>query len=83
MKYLVYTLQLVISVIGFLFFSFLAGIVGSYAIEYKQNPTIIDRTIYAFNSSSYPYIACGFMVWTLIVIVLMLLKKKRKNSEEF
>ncbi|MED4534907.1 hypothetical protein [Metabacillus fastidiosus] len=83
MNYPIYIIQLVFSTIGFLFFSFLAGIIGSYAIEYKKDITIIDRYSFAFQASSYPYIASAFLLWVIIVIVIMFLKlkKKRKNNK--
>ena len=75
MKKVVYIVQLVISILGFLIYSFFSGIVGSYAIEYKENPTIMDKTLYAFDSSSYPFIACAFLIWTGIVIVILFKKR--------
>ncbi len=81
MKHLNYPIQLVINVISFLFFSFLSGIVGSYAIEYTKNPSIIEKTSYAFKHSSYPYIACVFLIWAIFVITIMFLKHNRKKFD--
>jgi hypothetical protein len=78
MEKLIYIIHLVISSLGFLFFSFFSGIVGSYAIEFKKDPSIFDKTIYAFNSSSSPYYACVFLLWFLIVIVVLVIQRKRK-----
>jgi len=77
MRYFIYVIQLVISTLGFLFFSFFSAIVGGYAIEYKKNPTIIDQITFAFNSSSYPFYACLFLLWAVIVIFVLLFKRKR------
>jgi hypothetical protein len=76
MEKLIYIIHLVISSLVFLFFSFFSGIVGSYAIEFKKDPSIFDKTIYAFNSSSYPYYACVFLLW--FVIVVLVIQRKRK-----
>jgi TRAP-type C4-dicarboxylate transport system permease small subunit len=78
MEKLIYTIQLVISSIGVLLFSFFSGIVGSYAIEYRKTPSIFDKTIYAFHNSSYPYYACVFLLWFIIVIVVLVIQRKRK-----
>lgn len=77
MEKLIYIIHLVISSLGFLFFSFFSGIVGSYAIEYKRDPSIFDKTIYAFNSSFYPYYACVFLLWFLIVISVLVIQRKK------
>lgn len=53
---------LFIILIGFIFFSFLGGIIGSYANEYAVSPSIFERTAYAFKYSSYPYVALCFLV---------------------
>jgi phosphotransferase system glucose/maltose/N-acetylglucosamine-specific IIC component len=76
MEKLIYIIHLVISSLGFLLFSLFSGIVGSYAIEFKKDPSIFDKTIYAFNSSSYPYYACVFLLW--FVIVVLVIQRKRK-----
>ncbi|WP_147535175.1 hypothetical protein [Bacillus marasmi] len=78
MKKIIYIIQLVISSLGFLLFSFFSGIVGSYAIENKKHPSILDKTIYAFDSSSYPYYASVFLLWFLIVIIVLVIQRKRK-----
>lgn len=80
MDKLIYSLQLVISSLGFLLSSFFSGIVGSYAIEYKKDPSLVDKTIYAFNSSSYPYYACVFLLWFLIVIAVLVIQRKKITS---
>lgn len=79
MRYSSYIFQLVVSTMGFLLFSFFSGIVGSYAIEYTKSPSVLDKLIYSFSSSSYPYYACAFLLWSIIVIIV-LYRKRRKTT---
>lgn len=77
MRDFIYTIQLILSTLGFLFFSICSGIVGGYVIEYKKDPTIVDKMIFAFNSSSYPLYVIACLLWT--VIILFLIWKRKSN----
>ncbi|MDQ0271735.1 hypothetical protein [Cytobacillus purgationiresistens] len=76
MKYGVYYFQLVICFFGFIVCYIFSGIVGSYAIEYNNIPSEIEKALFAFNHSSYPYIALLFLLWVIVVVVLLLRKIK-------
>lgn len=80
MRSFIYVIQLVLSTLGFLFFSVCSGVVGGYVIEYEKDPTIVDKIIFAFNSSSYPLYACACLLWAVIIIFLI---GKRKRNIKF
>ncbi|RDU35672.1 hypothetical protein DRW41_16125 [Neobacillus piezotolerans] len=78
LKWLLFILMFV-SFLGFLFFTFLGGIIGSYAIEFHANPSIFQKTAYAFQHSNYPYVAVCFFIW--FVLTLFFFKKQQEKCE--
>ncbi|ALC89058.1 hypothetical protein AM500_04070 [Bacillus sp. FJAT-18017] len=68
-------LQLVVSRIGFLLVTFMSGMIGSHAIEDTQDPSFLNKTIYALTQSVYPFVIIGFLLWAVVAIVVWIRKR--------
>ncbi|WP_369903221.1 hypothetical protein [Bacillus manliponensis] len=80
MKYLGHIIQFVMSLCGFFVFLFFSGTASQGVIQYKENPTVVDYILHAFEVSSYPYIACVFLLWMIAIIVIFFAKKQREEE---